>query len=70
MLFRSLTTRTDGMNTHVKNIDNQISTIETRLEQVQARYQREYSALDVTVSNANSLTAYLTQQLSALSKNN
>ena len=65
-----LTTRTDGMNTQVKNIDNQISTIETRLEQVQARYQQEYSALDVTVSNANSLTAYLTQQLSALSKNN
>ena len=64
-----LTTRTDGMNTRVKNIDNQISTIETRLEQVQARYQRQYSALDVTVSNANSLTAYLTQQLSALSKN-
>jgi len=66
----TLTTRTDGMNTHVKNIDKQINSIESRLEQVQARYERQYSALDVTVSKANSLTAYLTQQLSSLSKNN
>ena len=61
-----LTTRTDGMNKRVSNIDKQIDNMESRLEMVQARYERQYSALDVTVSNANSLAAYLTQQLASL----
>lgn len=61
-----LTSRTDGIKKSQLGIDKQIETLETRLEAIEARYRKQFTALDSTVSSWNSTGNYLTQQLSSL----
>jgi len=63
----SITTRTDSMNQRIKNIDDQITRKQALLDQVQARYEAQFSALDTIISQSESLASYLTQQFSSSS---
>lgn len=58
--------RTDGINRTIKDLTNQEDAWQTRLTQIQARYQAQFNALDSLVASMNSTSTYLTQQLTAL----
>ena len=65
-----LSSRTGGITSSIKDIGNRRDALNTRLAIVQARYQKQFSALDLTISNMNKTSAYLTQQLANLSNLN
>jgi flagellar hook-associated protein 2 len=62
-----VTARTDGINSTIKSIDKRIDTLTDRLASIEKRYRAQFTALDTTISNLNSTSSYLTQQLKALS---
>ncbi|CAL62019.1 putative flagellar hook-associated protein 2 FliD [Herminiimonas arsenicoxydans] len=62
--------RTDGINENIKQLNNQRTAINTRLIDIEARYRKQYSSLDVLLSNMGATSNYLTQQLAALSNLN
>ena len=62
-----LSSRTDGLKDSIKGISKQSAALETRLANTEARYRKQYLALDVTISKMNSTSTYLTQQLANLS---
>lgn len=69
----SITAATDGAKASVKSIDKQRETLSLRLIQIEARYKRQFSALDTLISSMNTTSGYLTQQLANLpgtSRNN
>jgi flagellar hook-associated protein 2 len=59
-------TRTQGLNTSIKGYNDQISRLEVRMATLQKQYTTTYSNLNVLLSNMNSTSAYLSQQLSKL----
>jgi flagellar hook-associated protein 2 len=59
-------TRTQGLNTSIKGYNDQISKLEVRMATLQKQYTTTYSNLNVLLSNMNSTSAYLSQQLSKL----
>ncbi len=61
-----LSARTDGINSSLKKLDNDKLRIEARLAIVQKQYEKQFSALDTTMSKMNSTASYLTQQLASL----
>lgn len=61
-----LTSRTDGINKSISNIAKQIETLNVRLESIEDRYRRQFTALDTTVASWTNTGNYLTQQLSTL----
>jgi flagellar hook-associated protein 2 len=63
----TLAARTDGINSSIISIGNQRAALNLRLAAVQARYQAQYTALDMLMSKLNSTSSYLTQQLANLS---
>jgi flagellar hook-associated protein 2 len=63
----SLTLRTDGINASIKDLADRRLRMVDRLADVEKRYRTQYTALDTTISNMNATSAYLTQQLAALS---
>nr|WP_315221621.1 flagellar filament capping protein FliD [uncultured Duganella sp.] len=65
----ALTSRTTGLNKTVADITKQRDAFSVRLVDIEARYRKQYSALDVLISNMNTTTSFLTQQLAALSAN-
>jgi flagellar hook-associated protein 2 len=58
--------KTDGLNRSIDRLQNQQEAMERRLEQVQARYFREFNAMDSLVTQLNGMGAYLAQQLAAM----
>ena len=61
-----LAARTDGLETRIDNlVDRQIS-FERRLETVESRYLRQFSALDALVGQLQGTSQFLTSQLSQL----
>lgn len=64
-----ISSRTDGLNKSIKDIAAQRQKFADKLEDVEARYRKQYSALDVALSRMQTTQAYLTQQLAALSAN-
>jgi flagellar hook-associated protein 2 len=62
-----LTLRTDGINASIKQLADSRLKMVDRLADVEKRYRTTYTALDTTISKMNSTSAYLTQQLAALS---
>ncbi|MCX7142802.1 MAG: flagellar filament capping protein FliD [Proteobacteria bacterium] len=65
-----ISTRTNGINSSIKDIGSRREALNARLAIVQARYQKQYSALDVMISNMNQTSTYLTQQLASISNLN
>ncbi len=61
-----LTGRLDGLSATVKSISKERDTINSRLASVEERYRRQYTKLDATLSNMNTTSTYLSQQLAKL----
>lgn len=62
-----ITSRLDGLNAATSRLNDTISTQETRLATIQARYEKQYSNLEVLISSLTTTGNYLTQQLASLS---
>jgi flagellar hook-associated protein 2 len=58
--------RTKATNDNLKNIANQITITQTRLDQKQKTMEAQFSAMETLVSGLNSQSTYLTQQMSAI----
>ncbi|QDQ28915.1 flagellar hook protein FliD [Chitinimonas arctica] len=63
----SLTTRTNSLNTGLKDLEGQMTKLNKRLGDVEKRYRTQFTSLDVTISRLQQTSNFLTQQLSALS---
>jgi flagellar hook-associated protein 2 len=61
-----VSSRTDGINSSIKDIGNSRDALNVRLTNLQAQYTKQYSALDVLMASMNSTSNYLTQQLAAI----
>lgn len=62
----TLASRTDGINTSIKDIDNQRDALSARLTQIEARYRAQFTALDQMMSSMTQTSNFLTQQLASL----
>ena len=62
----SITSASDGLNTSVERLNDQREVLARRLTQIEARYKRQFSALDTLLASMNSTSSYLQQQLSNL----
>ncbi|HEX4880700.1 MAG TPA: flagellar filament capping protein FliD [Limnobacter sp.] len=63
----ALASRTEGLNGRLKRLDDQEDRINLRLEQVEKRYRAQFTALDSMLASMQQTSAYLSQQLAALS---
>jgi flagellar hook-associated protein 2 len=61
-----LESATDGINDRIKDIGDDRDALARRLEIVEQRLFRQFNALDLLVSNLQSTSAFLTNQLAAL----
>lgn len=61
-----LTSRTEGINTSIKDIESRREVLTRRLETVEARYRKQFVALDTLISSMNQTSSYLQQQLANL----
>jgi flagellar hook-associated protein 2 len=61
-----ITTRTDGINRSITDLDDRRTALNRRLVDVEARYRAQFTALDSMMSNMLSTSNFLTQQLNAL----
>jgi flagellar hook-associated protein 2 len=66
----TIASTTDGVNRSIASIAKQRVEINDRLFDAEARYRKQFSALDRIVSNLNNTSSFLTQQLSALTNSN
>lgn len=62
----SISARVNGLNASVKTIDSQMERLQTRLTDTEARYRKQFTALDTTIATMKSTSSYLTQQLASL----
>ncbi len=62
----SLTVRTNGLNAQLKDVSAQRDALDARMEAVGNRYKAQFVALDSMISQMNTTSSYLTQQLAAL----
>jgi len=62
--------RSKGLNDTVKDITKQRDAFSARLVETEARYRKQFSALDTMIANLNSTQSFLTQQLASLSSLN
>jgi flagellar hook-associated protein 2 len=62
-----LDSRTQGINRSITDIGKQRTALNARLTDIQARYTKQFTALDTMLSSLNSTSTYLTQQLANLS---
>ncbi len=56
----------DTLNKNIKFLGEQRTILNSRLTDTEARYRAQFTALDRVISNLNTTSAFLTQQLSAL----
>lgn len=63
----SVSSRIDGINSSIKELGKRRDDWTLRLTKIEANYRRQYTALDVQISNMQSISASLTQQLAGLS---
>jgi flagellar hook-associated protein 2 len=63
----TITGRENGVNSSIKDIENQRTAINRRLVDVERRYRAQFTALDQMVASMQQTSSYLTQQLAALS---
>ncbi len=62
----SISTREDGLETLIEDITDQREALDTRMLAVEARLTTQFSALDSLISQLDSTSAFLGQQLAAL----
>ncbi len=63
----TIESRTKGINESIDDLADQRGTINTRLLDIEARYRKQFGALDILLSNFQASSDFLTQQLAALS---
>jgi flagellar hook-associated protein 2 len=61
-------TRIDGMNREAKNITKRTEEFNRRLVDIEQRYRKQYTALDLAVTQMQSTSTWLTTQLANLPK--
>jgi flagellar hook-associated protein 2 len=62
--------RTDGINQSIKDIGTQREAVNTRLANTEARYRKQFAALDSMIASMNTTSSYLSQQLASLANLN
>ena len=62
----TITAATDSTNRLIKELGKRQTALLDRLEQVESRYRKQFSALDSLVASMNKTSSYLTQQLANL----
>jgi flagellar hook-associated protein 2 len=63
----SLTSRVDGVQKQISNIDDQRDRLNIHLIAVETRYRKQFTAMDALVGQLQATGSFLTQQLSSLS---
>ena len=63
----TLVQRTDALNKEIKKLEKQLDDLDARMEKVSARYTAQFTAMDTLVSQMQSTSNYLTQQLTSSS---
>jgi flagellar hook-associated protein 2 len=63
-----LTGETNGINARLKDNSSQQDAMQQRINAYQARVQAQYQALDTQMGSLNSLSSYVSQQMSLLAK--
>jgi flagellar hook-associated protein 2 len=61
----SLTTRTDGLGQQLQRNQRDQDSLQLRLDGIEKRMRAQYTALDATMAQLNSQSAYVTQQIAA-----
>ena len=61
-----LSTKTDSINQQIESIAEQRTTLLKRVADIEARYRKQFSSLDVLISQMNSTSDFLQQQLDSL----
>ena len=64
-----ITSRTNGLNNSIKDIDQRREVLNRRLVEVEKRYKAQFSALDGVLGKLRNTSDFLTQQLAGLSGN-
>jgi flagellar hook-associated protein 2 len=59
----AVTTRTDGLNQQLQRNEKDQDTWNARLDQIEQRLRAQYTALDATMAQLSTQSAYLTQQI-------
>lgn len=62
----NITAATDSANRLIKDIGKRQNALADRLTQIEARYRKQFSALDSLISSMNQTSSWLTQQLASL----
>jgi flagellar hook-associated protein 2 len=62
----TISARTDGINSSIKDIGTRRDAITRRLTQTEASYRAQFNALDTLISQLNQTSSFLTQQLASL----
>lgn len=62
--------RTDALNSRLKLLKTERERFDRRISDVEARYTRQFTALDMMVSQMQSTSSFLTQQLSQINQLN
>ena len=65
-----ISSRVDGINASIKDIDRRKDDLSERLTAVEARYRAQFTALDTMLSSLNQTSQFLQQQLATLPKIN
>jgi flagellar hook-associated protein 2 len=63
-----INTRTKTLNAKSVSLQKEQSALDARMEIIQKRYNDQFNALDSLLSNLNSQSTFLTQQLSSIAK--
>jgi flagellar hook-associated protein 2 len=64
-----ITGRAAGLNTSIADVATQRQAFSDKLTDIEARYRKTYTALDVSLASMQSTQTYLTQQLAAIAAN-
>jgi flagellar hook-associated protein 2 len=62
----AIASRTKGLNDTVKDITAQRDKFSARLVDIEARYRKQYTALDTMIASMNTTQSFLTQQFAAM----
>ncbi len=62
-------TRTDGLNATIQSMDKSMDRMELQLAQTEKRYRAQFTALDTMMTNMQSMSSYMTQQLASIAAN-
>ena len=62
----TIASRTDGITDSIKRLDKQYEAVSLRLTQIEARYRKQFTALDSLMSSMSTTSTYLSQQLANL----